>query len=286
MRSTITGGSQTSSGSPTIAGTCRCGAASLATLAARWDEAQELTAQAEALALRAADPNGPLHARLQRDFSLQAQFRVAEGDRAWTLRQASSAPVPEAWLAAVAQMDARGGRHQSARVLLERLTAAGVTMDVNWLQACLLADVAAAVGDRAGPPPTCTSGSSRTPISSRSWREVRAATARPSCTLAASRRPSAGSTRRRPACVAPWPSTRRPTARPLPRCRCCGSRACLTARRRGGRARGLHRDRRPRRRPSPCPRWPPRPRRRCSGRWRDGRGDGGPTVGAHAAVRP
>jgi DNA-binding SARP family transcriptional activator/tetratricopeptide (TPR) repeat protein len=123
--------------------------ASLATLAARWDEAQALTAQAEALAVRAADPNGPLHARLQRDFSLQAQFRVAEGDRAWTLRQASSAPVPEAWLAAVAQMDARGGRHQSARELLERLTAAGVTMDVNWLQACLLADVAASVRDRA-----------------------------------------------------------------------------------------------------------------------------------------
>jgi tetratricopeptide (TPR) repeat protein len=121
--------------------------ASLALLAGRWDEGRALTAQADALGRRAADPNAPLHARIQRNFSLSAQFRVAEFDRDWSLEQADSAPVPEPWLATVAQIDARSGRHDSARHLLERLTAAGVRMDVNWLQACLLADAAADLGD-------------------------------------------------------------------------------------------------------------------------------------------
>jgi hypothetical protein len=65
------------------------------------------------------------------------------------MEQAALAPVPGAWLAAVAQIDARSGRHESARELLGQLTAAGVAMDVNWLQACLLADVAADVADPA-----------------------------------------------------------------------------------------------------------------------------------------
>jgi DNA-binding SARP family transcriptional activator/tetratricopeptide (TPR) repeat protein len=121
---------------------------SLAILAARWDEWQALTARAERLALRAADPNGPLHARLQRDWSLQAQFRVAECDREWSLERAQSEPVESAWLAAVAQFDARSGRHDSARELLARLTTAGLAMDVNWLTACLLADAAADMDDR------------------------------------------------------------------------------------------------------------------------------------------
>jgi DNA-binding SARP family transcriptional activator/tetratricopeptide (TPR) repeat protein len=119
----------------------------LALLAARWEEALALTAQAEAIGRRAADPNAPLHARIQRDFVLGAQFRLSEVDRNWSLRQADNSPVPEPWLAAVARVDMRSGRHDSARELLDRLTAAGVVMDVNWLQACLLADVAADLGD-------------------------------------------------------------------------------------------------------------------------------------------
>jgi hypothetical protein len=47
----------------------------------------------------------------------------------------------------VACLDARSGSPDSAGELLDRLTAAGVTTDVNWLQACLLADVAAELGD-------------------------------------------------------------------------------------------------------------------------------------------
>jgi tetratricopeptide (TPR) repeat protein len=123
--------------------------ASLAILAGRWDESSALTARAEALGRRAADPNAPLHARVQHDVWLGAQFRASEVDREWSLRQAASAPKPEPWLAVVAYVDARGGRHDRARELLERLTAAGVVMDVNWLQACLLADAAADVGDPA-----------------------------------------------------------------------------------------------------------------------------------------
>ena len=59
--------------------------------------------------------------------------------------------MPEPWLAAVTYADARSGRHDSARTSLEQLTAGGVTMDVNWLQACLLADAAADLGPRGMP---------------------------------------------------------------------------------------------------------------------------------------
>jgi DNA-binding SARP family transcriptional activator len=121
----------------------------LAMLAGGWDEASALTGEAEALGRRAADPNVPLHARLQREFPLQAQFRVAEIDPDWSVEQAGNSAVPAPWLAVVAQVDARTGRHDSARELLERLTTAGVAMDVNWLQACLLADAAADVHDPA-----------------------------------------------------------------------------------------------------------------------------------------
>jgi DNA-binding SARP family transcriptional activator len=121
--------------------------ASLAILAGRWDEGRALTAEAEALGSRAGDPNAELHTRIQREFWREARFHLSEFDRDWSLQQAASSPVPEAWLAVVAQIDARSGRHDSARELLGRLTAAGVAMDVNWLQACLLADAAADLGD-------------------------------------------------------------------------------------------------------------------------------------------
>ncbi len=122
---------------------------SLAILAARWDEARTLTAQAEALGRRAADPNAPLHVGIQRDFWLGTQFRVPEAYPRSQFERARRAPVSEPWLAAAAYVDARAGRKDSARELLGRLTAAGVAMDVNWLQACLLADVAGEVGDPA-----------------------------------------------------------------------------------------------------------------------------------------
>jgi DNA-binding SARP family transcriptional activator len=120
---------------------------SLAILAARWDEARALTAQAEALGRRAADPNALLHVGIQRDFWLGTQFRVPEADSGSQLERARRAPVSEPWLAAAAYVDARAGRHDGARQLLRRLTATGVAMDVNWLQACLLAEVAGDLGD-------------------------------------------------------------------------------------------------------------------------------------------
>jgi DNA-binding SARP family transcriptional activator/tetratricopeptide (TPR) repeat protein len=122
---------------------------SLAILAGRWDDGQALTTQAEAIGRRAADPNVPLHVSIQRDFLLGTQFRLSEIDRDRSLEHAANSPVPEPWLAVVARIDARRGHHDSARELLGRLTVAGVAMDVNWLQACLLADVAADVGDPA-----------------------------------------------------------------------------------------------------------------------------------------
>jgi len=121
--------------------------ASLAILAGRWDQGRALTAQAEALGRRAGDPNTELHTGVQREFSREVRFHLSEVDRDWSLLQAERSPVPEAWLAAVTQIDARSGRQDSARKLLERLTGAGVAMDVNWLQACLLADAAADLGD-------------------------------------------------------------------------------------------------------------------------------------------
>ena len=121
--------------------------ASLAVLAARWDDARTLTAQAEAFGRRAGDPNAPLHTRIQHYFRLVAQLRHVEVNREWVLRESDSAPVREPWLATVAFVDARSGRREEAREVLERLTETGVAMDVNWLQACLLADVAADLGD-------------------------------------------------------------------------------------------------------------------------------------------
>ncbi len=123
--------------------------ASLAILGGRWDEGAALTDQAEALGGLADDPNAPLHAYVQHGFSLQAQFRVAEIDRDWCLSQIETSPVPDPWLATLAQVDARSGRHDSARELLGRLTAGDMAMDVNWLATCLLADAAADLGDRA-----------------------------------------------------------------------------------------------------------------------------------------
>ena len=65
------------------------------------------------------------------------------------LSQIETSPVPDPWLATLAQVDARSGRHDSARELLGRLTAGDMAMDVNWLATCLLADAAADLGDRA-----------------------------------------------------------------------------------------------------------------------------------------
>jgi hypothetical protein len=120
----------------------------LALLAGRWHEAAAFNARADALGRRAADPNGPLHARIQRDFTLSAQFRHQDSDPSFSLEQAQSGATPEPWLAAVAYMNARSGRRDEARRALRRLTGAGVAMNVNWLQACLLADAAADLGDR------------------------------------------------------------------------------------------------------------------------------------------
>ena len=122
--------------------------ASLAILAGRWDDAAALTGEAEALGRRVDDPNAPLHTRIQRDFSLAAQFRVPEIEREEQLEQSESSPVTEPWLAVVARLDARSGRTDSARELVGRLAAGEMAMDVNWLQACLLAEAAADVGDR------------------------------------------------------------------------------------------------------------------------------------------
>ncbi len=123
--------------------------ASLEILAGRWDEAAALTTEAEALGRHADDPNAPLHTRIQRDFSLAAQFRLSEVEREGQLQQLESSPVTEPWLAVVARLDARSGRRDSARELVARLTEGDMAMDVNWLQACLLADAAADIGDRA-----------------------------------------------------------------------------------------------------------------------------------------
>jgi tetratricopeptide (TPR) repeat protein len=122
--------------------------ATLALLGGRWHEAAALTARADALGRRAADPNGPLHARIQRDFTFSARFHHQDSDPSFSLEQARTAATPEPWLAAVAYMHARRGDTDEARRTLRRLVTAGVGMDVNWLQACLLADTAADLGDR------------------------------------------------------------------------------------------------------------------------------------------
>ena len=87
--------------------------ATLALLAGCWDECSALTAEAEVLGRLAADPNAPLHARIQRDFALGARFNLPLVDREWSLQQAGRAPVPAPWLAAVAYADARSGRHEA-----------------------------------------------------------------------------------------------------------------------------------------------------------------------------
>ena len=141
--------------------------ASLALLAGRWDEAAALTAQAEALGRRAADPNAPLHARVQRDFSLSAQFRVPAIDRSWSLEQASSSPVPEPWLAAVA-LRRRAHRPPRQRARVARTAHRGRGGHGRQLATGLPARRRRRRPRRPPPPPpTCTIGSSRTPTCSR-----------------------------------------------------------------------------------------------------------------------
>jgi len=120
----------------------------LAMVAARFDEGLAHTDEAEALGRRAADPNAPLHARLQREFVCNCRFRIEDVDREHNLAEAARAPVAEPWLAVVARVDARRGDRERAQPLLRRLIDAGVAMDVNWLQAVLLAEAAADLDDR------------------------------------------------------------------------------------------------------------------------------------------
>ncbi len=243
--------------------------ATLAFLAGRWDEGSALTAQAEALGRRAADPNAPLHAGVQHQFSLGARFRVTDVDREWSLQKAGSAPMPEPWLAAVAHVDARSGRRDSARELLERLTAAGVVMDVNWLQACLLADAAADVGD---PTAAAYLHDRLEPYADQFAVVARGA----GCYCSTELLPGPPGGHPRPSRRgggAPAPRRGREREGREPDVRrdldAAARRRARRARRRVRRARRAHRDRRPGGGRSPCRRWRPEPPPRSSP---DGRG--------------
>ena len=82
--------------------------ATLAILAGRWDEGAALTAQAEALGRRAADPErAAARPRAAGLLALGASSASRRSTASGRCEQAGRSPVPEPWLAAVAYVDAR-----------------------------------------------------------------------------------------------------------------------------------------------------------------------------------
>ena len=125
--------------------------ATLAQLAARWDEAHELSEQALAIGGQADDPNAALFAGIQRHHGLYVQGRMAEVDRTRLVRGGVGSLAAAEWLANVALYDAETGAVEDARRVVRELSSDGcraLAMDANWHGACSLAEAAVLVHDR------------------------------------------------------------------------------------------------------------------------------------------
>ena len=125
--------------------------ATLALLAGRWEEADELGQQALAIGRQADDPNAALFVGIQRAHRLYAQRRTGEMERARLVAGAEASPATAGWLASVALLDAETGATEDARRLVSELTRDGcraLAMDTNWHGACMLADAAVRLADR------------------------------------------------------------------------------------------------------------------------------------------
>jgi tetratricopeptide (TPR) repeat protein len=123
----------------------------LAVLAGRWQEAEELAERALALARQADDPNGRMFVEIQRHHSLHGQRRLREMGRRRLVEGAAASAAPAEWLVNLAMIDAATGATEEARRLVSELARDGgsaLTMNVNWHAACVLADAAVVVGDR------------------------------------------------------------------------------------------------------------------------------------------
>jgi hypothetical protein len=123
----------------------------LAHLAGRWAEGQELAERALVLASQADDPNGSLFVGIQRALGLFAQRNVAELDRVRLVEGAAASPAAAEWLAYVALYDAKTGATAEARQLVAELARDGcsaLAMDANWHGACILAEAAVDLADR------------------------------------------------------------------------------------------------------------------------------------------
>jgi tetratricopeptide (TPR) repeat protein len=124
--------------------------ATLALLAGRWAEARELSERALAIGRHADDPNAWLFVGIQRQHSLYARGRMAESDRARLVEGGATSPAAADWLVNVALLDAETGATENARRLVSELSQEGaLAMDVNWHSACVLAEAAVSVRDRA-----------------------------------------------------------------------------------------------------------------------------------------
>ena len=123
----------------------------LALLAGRWGDADELAERALALARQADDPNGPLFVGIQGAHRLFGQGRFGEMNRARLVEGSATSPATAEWLSHVALIDAETGATEDARRLVSELARDGcraLVMDANWHAACVLADAAVHVADR------------------------------------------------------------------------------------------------------------------------------------------
>ena len=126
--------------------------ATLAVLAGRWSEADALAERALALGRQADDPNASMFVDIQRHHSLYAQGRIGECDRERLVEGAAASPAGAEWLVNLALIDAETGATEDARRLVSELARDGgsaLAMDANWHAACVLAEAAVLVGDRA-----------------------------------------------------------------------------------------------------------------------------------------
>jgi hypothetical protein len=124
----------------------------LALLAGRWDDAARLGEGALALGRQADDPNAPLFVGIQRAVGSYGRQHAGALDRRRLVDGAAASPASAEWLVWLALVDAETGATEDARRLVSELARDGcsaLAMDANWHGACVLADAAVHVADRA-----------------------------------------------------------------------------------------------------------------------------------------
>jgi hypothetical protein len=132
-----------------------------ATLAGRFDDAERLTAEADAAGARAGDRNAELFSGMVRFMAQLEREEYAEADIGFVEDKIANSPAGPAYRSSYAWLLAALGDSGRARAELDAVMAAGSAFDANWLsaqaecaEACILlgaADHAAVLYERLTP---------------------------------------------------------------------------------------------------------------------------------------